>query len=89
MARATETVFSVSDRCYEAETFLSLLTKVQYCAAECVEKLTDLDDILPERYRYPSRIMEPVLTHSRFTTSRAKTLQRLAFETRLDGLAKR
>jgi hypothetical protein len=42
-----------------------------------------LGDTHPEHY--PSRIMEPVLTRSRFTTSRAKTLQRLAFEARLDG----
>ena len=85
MARATETGFSVTDRCYETEILLSLLHKVQYCAAECAEKLADLNDTLPERNQYPSRIVEPVLTRSRFTTSRAKTLQRLAFEARLDG----
>ena len=49
------------------------------------EKLAEFDDIPPERNHYPSRIVEPVLTRSRFTTSRAKTLQRLAFEARLDG----
>ena len=85
MARATETGFSVTDRCYETENFMSLLHKVQYCAAACAEKLADLDDNLLERNHYPSRIMEPVLTRSRVTTSRAKTLQRLAFEARLDG----
>ena len=69
MARATETAFSVADRCYEADTSLSLINKFQYCATECAERLADLDNILPERCRYPSRIMEPVLTHSRFTTS--------------------
>jgi hypothetical protein len=86
MARATEISFSITDRCYEADNFLSLMNKVQFCAAECAEKLADLEDILPERNHYPSRIMEPVLTRSRFTTSRAKALQRLAFEARLGGL---
>ncbi len=74
MARARETVFAVTNRCYEAYTFLSLLNKVQYCAAECVEKIADLDNILPERYHYPSRIVEPVLTHSHFTTSSRKNI---------------
>ena len=72
MARATETGFSVTDRCYETEKFLFLLHKFQYCAAECAEKLADLDDTLPEHNHYPSRIMEPVLTRSRFTTSSSK-----------------
>ena len=88
MARATELVFSVTDRSYETANFLSLLNKIQCCAEECAEKLAYLDNNLPERNHYPSRIMEPVLTCSRFTTSRAKALQRLAFEARLDGSAK-
>ncbi len=87
MARATEIGFSATDRSHETENFLSLLPKFRYCASKCAEKLADLDDILPERNHYPSRIMEPVLTQSRFITSRAKTLQKVAFEARLDGLA--
>lgn len=67
MARATETGFSVTDRSYETENSLSLLKRVQYCAAECAAKLSDFGNILPDHY--PSRIMEPVLTRSRFTTS--------------------
>lgn len=85
MARATEIVFSVTDRSYETENFFYLLNKFEYCAAKCAEKLAELDDTLAECNHYPSRIMEPVLTRSRFTTSSAKTLQRLAFEARLDG----
>jgi hypothetical protein len=85
MARATEIAFSVTDRSYETDNFLSLLNKVAYCAAECAEKLADLDVTLAEHNHYPSRIMEPVLTRSRFTTSRARNLQRRAFEARLDG----
>ena len=89
MARATEIAFSVTDRSYETKNFLSLLNKVAYCAVECAEKLSNLDNTLAERNHYPSRIMEPVLTRSHFTTSRAKTLQRRAFEARRWGLAKR
>ena len=73
MARAAETGFSVTDRCYETKKFLSLLHKVQFCAEECAEKLGKFDDILPERNHYPARIMEPVLTRSRFTTGWSKS----------------
>jgi hypothetical protein len=85
MARATEIVLSVNDRSYETKDYFYLLNKFEYCAEKCAEKLTELDNTLARRNHYPSRIMEPVLTRSNFTTSRAKTLQRRAFEARLHG----
>jgi len=87
VAQATETVFSVTDLCYETENFMALLHNVQFCAAECAEKLADLDGTVPERNHYPSRILKPVLSRS-LITSRAKALQRVAFEARLDGLGR-
>ena len=52
MGRATEIAFSVTDRSYETDNFLSLLNKVAYCAAEYAEKIANLDDTLAERNHY-------------------------------------